>query len=1426
MYQHRSIKSSPSVIYFWTTLSLFFFTPFFIHAQSCNELLNPSFEEGINGWSTTGDVSITSDALSGTQAAKICGGPGSISQIILATPGETYSASIWGKLDGIPDYQTAGLRFLDASYTPLPDAPIFFGFPSENEFTLREFSAVAPADAVYAHLLVYKENNGCVIVDDGEICMGGGNPDLTLTNVDCPDDFPAINDEVTWKATVLNNGNTTSLPTPIYLHAYSPGVMGYETRQLSETIIPPLEGGQSIEINITAPNSAHSPNTGQAGYGDSFLLTSDFGLSFSSDVGINAPEFNETNIFPDIFCKKYNTDLETKLSTSATSLGPNEALIYTIEVTNNGPEDAHNILTNLFNNPSVVFPTPSGSAVLDDGTIWTKLTALGAGATLESNFWHIPFLGIGESTSATITLTPTATPWPGTGADISHDIDSGHNSDPTPTNNSDELNILVDSGPGDFIDLELSLSQPNSNPSQWSSYTVTATLENNGDIPATGVQVSFSKPSGVVYTGGNEFDASQGSFSPNGDEVWTIGTIAPGASATLDVNYFLLNSSSPLAFAEVSTANEPDIDSTPGNGTSPTPNEDDEANTEEGDPIFTDLSVVNVLPIGGTVMPGDNLTGEFSVYYAGPFATVNFKYTTYLSTDPVLSADDVLINNQSYTVTSFPSGVQTPFQVNFTMPSGFPDGQIYFLALVDPFNEIPEADENNNLGFNSFFLDNGNGLPDLTISNFEIPAPTVEAGDILNYNFDLKNIGSGNATGDFFIRAYISDDGTLSPDDIQDGTILTGNFNAGFSVEGVPGASTMPSNLPTGNYHLFLIVDADDQVQESEEFNNTFVETFTVTNSGQPAGDCENDISNGNYICSLADGAGSLSVVSQINDERISSQVNANGDVLNNQVLGPVPPFIYENVTNGKIVRLENGVEVFSKDIPSTISDEYDLITKWTTFDGGLVLFAYKDFEPAVSLTLENLFVIKTDFDLNVISETLLPGFDGPVYGTFIRTPKAVTPNRLAFISNIGNSTSQSMRLVVLDELFDIKSSTNLGSGFSVSGQLKESPCGEWELQTSIATSFCIHGSCFESERQFGDFIGDNFVPFSSIKQGEQSTYGNGTRFKSWGVLLSNGSAYSGTLSQQIPFPMMGPSNDIIVVKTVGGTLFWQKIFTVPDAFKVVGIQEINGELVFIQEDNGVISLINAQCLEDNPPPNDGVDLELMMTTSNTSPQVYSNSSIDLTIKNTGSEEATGVVIEFKRPNGTVYTGGNEYDASQGIFNPFGPETWEVGTIPAGGSATLSVNYFMLTGNALTPFAQVIEQNEPDVDSTPNNGACCTPGEDDEATLTLNGFTGGGGISLQVPDQVGRDIQLKSIDPNPIYFGEAKVTFLSRVEGVFELECYDLFGRLAFVKKIDLREGKNEILLDVSDLRSGTYYLNMPGENWRHMPIRFVVARW
>jgi Leucine-rich repeat (LRR) protein len=126
--------------------------------------------------------------------------------------------------------------------------------------------------------------------------------------------------------------------------------------------------------------------------------------------------------------------------------------------------------------------------------------------------------------------------------------------------------------------------------------------------------------------------------------------------------------------------------------------------------------------------------------------------------------------------------------------------------------------------------------PDLTLTNLTIPTPSVQQGQVLSFKADFKNIGTGAASGNFTVKSYLSTDQTLSANDYADGTIPTGNYAAGFTVNQVPAAMTVNSTVAAGQYYLILKIDADNQVAESNENNNIIVSTGLITVTGTTGG--------------------------------------------------------------------------------------------------------------------------------------------------------------------------------------------------------------------------------------------------------------------------------------------------------------------------------------------------------------------------------------------------------------------------------------------------------------------------------------------------------------------------------------------------------------------------------------------------------------
>ncbi|MEO0777251.1 MAG: HYR domain-containing protein [Bacteroidota bacterium] len=127
------------------------------------------------------------------------------------------------------------------------------------------------------------------------------------------------------------------------------------------------------------------------------------------------------------------------------------------------------------------------------------------------------------------------------------------------------------------VDLELAMTASLTEFHPWQPFSVTLTVNNRGDAPATDVRIEFPQPDGSVFQGGNEFSASQGTYVPYGARVWEVGEVGPNGAASITFNLFTVQASSDiLPYAQVIGLNEMDSDSSPGNGTCCTGVEDDE----------------------------------------------------------------------------------------------------------------------------------------------------------------------------------------------------------------------------------------------------------------------------------------------------------------------------------------------------------------------------------------------------------------------------------------------------------------------------------------------------------------------------------------------------------------------------------------------------------------------------------------------------------------------------------------------------------------------------------------------------------------------------------------------------------------------------------------------------------------------------------
>lgn len=140
----------------------------------------------------------------------------------------------------------------------------------------------------------------------------------------------------------------------------------------------------------------------------------------------------------------------------------------------------------------------------------------------------------------------------------------------------DIIFIVTQQSGGGTIDLSLSVTNAPANLVKYNNMDFTFTVTNSGAATATNVQVHVPTPTTVVFVGTNVATLSQGIYNWIGNRIWHVGSLAPGASATMTVHWYVLDTDQLMGWAQVNHADQTDTDSTPNNAQVGVAGEDDE----------------------------------------------------------------------------------------------------------------------------------------------------------------------------------------------------------------------------------------------------------------------------------------------------------------------------------------------------------------------------------------------------------------------------------------------------------------------------------------------------------------------------------------------------------------------------------------------------------------------------------------------------------------------------------------------------------------------------------------------------------------------------------------------------------------------------------------------------------------------------------
>lgn len=254
------------------------------------------------------------------------------------------------------------------------------------------------------------------------------------------------------------------------------------------------------------------------------------------------------------------------------------------------------------------------------------------------------------------------------------------------------------------------------------------------------------------------------------------------------------------------------------------------------------------------------------------------------------------------------------------------------------------------------------------------------------------------------------------------------------------------------------------------------------------------------------------------------------------------------------------------------------------------------------------------------------------------------------------------------------------------------------------------------------------------------------------------------------------------------------------------------------EDDEAVISLGEGNVIEP-PSSSEGLDLELTLLVDKPTYQIYDYVTWQIKVQNTGDATATGLKIAFPLPEGLAFS---SKMLSKGTYSDWSGN-WRISELESGETAVLDLRTFTLVdGQNIDAFAQVTALDQTDMDSTPDNGVCCSVNEDDEVFQSItpaNGLQNNPATTSLKQVTEHRPIVIHRLFPNPV-MEKLQVYFSAKADQV-EMKIYN--SQTQLVKTISLQKtsGFNRQEVEVSDLPTGVYYIWMEGQTGKQ-PMRFV----
>jgi len=415
--------------------------------------------------------------------------------------------------------------------------------------------------------------------------------------------------------------------------------------------------------------------------------------------------------------------LNKTVDTAKPNVGDN--VTFTLTVQNDGPDDATGV--------AVTDRLPTGL---------TFVSASGSQGSYSSSTGVWTVGSIASGTNATLRIVARVAT---TGAKTnSAEVTASNQRDPdsTPGNNipaeDDQASLVVTP---QLIDLSLTKTVNDVTPNVQDEVVFTLTVTNAGPDPATGVGVADSLPRGLTFVSATP---SQGTYTGSSG-IWAVGMIPSGGNATLQLVARVVSPEATTNSAQVISATQVDVDSTPNNNVE---TEDDQARITVT-PLQADLQIVKNVDIAKP-LANEEVTFTITVANAGPGNAANVVVADtlpegmfFVSATPSQGAYDPVTGRWS--VGTVNSSALATLQIVAKVTSKGDKTNVAEVVEAAPLDPDSTPDNHVTTEDDQSEVTISPQLADLSITK-TVDNAKPQRGDLVMYTVTISNAGPENAT--------------------------------------------------------------------------------------------------------------------------------------------------------------------------------------------------------------------------------------------------------------------------------------------------------------------------------------------------------------------------------------------------------------------------------------------------------------------------------------------------------------------------------------------------------------------------------------------------------------------------------------------------------------------------------------------------------